>query len=52
MAEFCKKCFKEKLTTSSDNISDNALIMSKENDYCESCGEFGPVVLAVKEGEN
>lgn len=52
MAEFCKKCFKEKLTVPSDNISDDMLVMSEENDYCEGCGKFGLVVITIKDGEN
>lgn len=49
MAEFCKKCFKEKIAVPSDNITDDMIIMSEEDDFCEGCGEIKPVVIEVKE---
>lgn len=48
MAEFCKECFKRKLTVPSDGITDDMLMMSAAWDICEGCGEYKPMVLYVK----
>jgi hypothetical protein len=48
MAEFCKECFKKKIITPSDNITDDRLVMSEELDFCEGCCEWKPVVIEVK----
>ena len=48
MAEFCKECFKEKLTVPSDGITDDMLVVSEYVDFCEGCGEWKPVVLYVR----
>ena len=47
MAEFCKECFKRKLTVPSDGITDEMLVVSEDVDFCEGCGEWKPVVLYV-----
>lgn len=49
VAEFCKECFKKKIATPSDNITDDMLVMSEELDFCEGCAEWKPVVIEVKD---
>jgi hypothetical protein len=48
MAEFCKECFKRKIATPSDGITDDMLVMSVAYDICEGCGEWKPVVIRAK----
>lgn len=52
MAEFCKDCFIKKLTTPSDNITDEMLIMSDTWEFCEGCCEVKPIVTAVEKKRN
>lgn len=47
MAEFCKKCFIEKLTFG--EIKEEQIIESNDYDLCEGCGEIKHIVLYVKE---
>jgi hypothetical protein len=43
MTEFCKECFLK-----FDNIQENEqIIMSEDDDLCEGCGEFKPVVIKI-----
>ena len=42
MAEFCKKCFIEKLRATEDEIK--RIVLTDFNDYCEGCGTIGKVV--------
>ena len=48
MAEFCKKCFIEKLLTSYErrDYDDGKLsiVMYEDEDFCEGCGQIAPVV--------
>ena len=44
MAEFCKECFKELLF---NDYEDDQLIISEDDDLCEGCGEFKPVVIKI-----
>ena len=52
MAEFCEKCFKEHLMTSSEQRLVDAgkvnLFLSDWNDLCEGCGQIVPVVIRVQ----
>ena len=48
MAEFCKECFKNMITMSSDNIKDKDIVMSKDLDLCEGCATMKQVVIRVK----
>ena len=55
MAEFCEKCFKEHLMTSSEQRLVDAgkvnLFLSDWNDLCEGCGQIVPVVIRVQKSE-
>jgi hypothetical protein len=42
MAELCKKCFIEIWRPSQEEI--DHIVMSKDNDMCESCMNWGPYV--------
>lgn len=42
MAEFCKECFLNK--------ENEQIVMSEDDDLCEGCGEFKPVVVKIKKG--
>lgn len=42
MAELCKKCFIEFFHPSQYDI--DHIVMSKDNDFCESCMNCGPYV--------
>lgn len=44
MAEFCKKCF---VKMNKGSVKEEQLEMSKDNDFCESCGEVKPVVIGI-----
>ena len=46
MAEFCKDCFIETFRPSPDVIS--RIVMSKECDLCEGCGQWKPVVSYIR----
>ena len=48
MAEFCKECFKESIAISSDDITDDMLVMSVDLDFCEGCAKWKPVVIKVR----
>jgi hypothetical protein len=52
MAEFCKECFKEKIAVPADNITDDILVMSEDDDFCEGCCRWKPIVLSVKRRED
>ena len=45
MAEFCYKCFKEILDADGE---EKDVLISKELDLCEGCGETKPVVVRYK----
>lgn len=49
MAEFCKECFKSKVAVSSDNITDDMLVMSEGFGICEGCGEYKQIVVGVED---
>ena len=49
MADFCKKCFIEKLHPTEKEIK--SIVLSEEDGFCESCNEFKPVVEYLKEIE-
>lgn len=44
MAEYCKECFEEYLYDLKEN---EEIILSKDNDLCECCGKFKPVVVKI-----
>ena len=46
MAEFCKKCFLE----IEGYHEDSEIVMSKDEDFCEGCTEWKPVVLEIEKG--
>ena len=48
MAGFCKDCFKSKVITPSDDITDDILMMSAAYDICEGCGEYKPMVVGIE----
>lgn len=43
MAEFCKKCFLE----IEGYHEDSEIVMSKDEDFCEGCTEWKPVVIRI-----
>ena len=45
MAEFCYDCYKNILKGEKDK---RKLIISKDLDICEGCGEFKPVIVGEK----
>lgn len=45
MAEFCKDCF-EKYLTPDRSVVDH-VILSKDPELCEGCGEYKPVVVRI-----
>lgn len=44
MAEFCKECLMEIYGV---DLKKKKIIMSKDLDLCENCGEWKPVVVKV-----
>ena len=46
MAEFCLRCWKKMYKTNDD---ENKFILSKELDFCESCGEWKHVIVRERE---
>lgn len=56
MAEFCKKCFIEKLLSTEDQKLYEQhklnIVESKSKDLCEGCGKFTTFVLEVKKMTN
>lgn len=46
MAEFCRDCFIETFRPSADEI--RRIVMTKEYDLCEGCGEWKPVVSHIR----
>ena len=53
MAEFCKQCFIEHIMNSREQAlveqEKITFVLSENNDLCEGCGEFLPVVIQVIE---
>lgn len=51
MAEFCKKCFVEKILNTSEQMDyykgKLKIIMFEDSDFCEGCGEIAQVVNYV-----
>ena len=51
MAEFCKRCFIDRLMDSRDQTlykqEKITLVMSEDNDFCEECGKILPVVIRI-----
>lgn len=45
MAEFCKRCFKERIAPY--ELVEN-LVLSDDVDFCEGCGEFKQIVVCIK----
>ena len=48
MAEFCRECFKTKIEP---GALDKHIIVSEDEDLCEGCGEFKPVVITYNPEE-
>lgn len=48
MAEFCKSCFKKL----NPNLKDKKLILSKDTNMCEGCGDWKPVVVRVEDNNS
>ena len=46
MAEFCKRCFLEFIYSPSPS---EEIVMTDYYDFCEGCGEIGPVVDSIAE---
>lgn len=46
MAEFCRECFIKTFRPTQDEI--NRIVMTKEIDLCEGCGEWKPVVSYLR----
>jgi len=44
MAEFCKECF----LRINKNYKEEQLVLSEDDDLCEVCGKFKPVVIEIK----
>lgn len=42
MAEFCKRCFID--TWRPNKYDSKHIVLTADNDFCESCGKIGPVV--------
>ena len=49
MAEFCKDCFIKHFHPTKKEIKN--IVLSKDDDFCEGCGEFKPVVEYIADGE-
>ena len=49
MAEFCRECFIKYLGPTQDEI--NRIIMSDDDDFCESCMNWRPYVLYIGDKE-
>lgn len=52
MAEFCEKCFKQKLISSDEQklieSGEIQVFVSDWDDLCEGCGKIVPVVIRVQ----
>ena len=46
MAEFCKECFLDM----NKNVKENELEMTEDNDICEGCCKYAPVVKRINKG--
>ena len=46
MAEFCKECF---IKIEPEYVKNKELILSEDDDLCEGCGQFKPVVIDIKD---
>lgn len=46
MAEFCKDCVKECVGLSDKELK--RIVLSKDLDFCEGCGQWKPVVVKVR----
>lgn len=46
MAEFCVECWKE---INGYSINENDVILSRDLELCEGCGEWTKVVIRIKE---
>ncbi len=49
MSNFCRDCFLNKIATPSDNITEDALVISDAKNLCEGCCEYKPIVLYIKD---
>jgi len=47
MAEFCFECF-NRLKLGDKTYKEEELIISDEEDFCEGCAEWHPVVISIK----
>lgn len=49
MAEFCRKCFLELIYSPSPS---EEIVMTDYDDFCEGCGEVGPVVDSIAQSDS
>ena len=45
MAEFCKQCF---INIEPEYVKNKEIVVSEDDDFCEGCGEFKPVVIEIR----
>lgn len=51
MAEFCAKCFLKSIAASSDNLTEDDLIITDESEFCDGCCKIKPVVIQIVKEE-
>lgn len=50
MAEFCKECFIKIFCPTEEEIKQ--IVLSEDDDYCEGCNEFKPIVEYLTNDKN
>jgi len=48
MAELCVKCYQQECEEMGEPFAERGLVISKDADLCETCGEWKPVVVRQK----
>jgi len=48
MAKLCVKCYQQECEEMGEPFAERGLVISKDDDLCETCGEWKPVVVRQK----